>query len=244
MFGGVAVVALVSGMIAGIMAIVGTRLWPIPAFVAAALTSLVIFYARHGRPVRTRPRTVWRRIGTVAAALIVTAAVALGGVVISYAILGLPLEDDDLALTCTARESLPRTAALSDGQRPTRTFVDSPTGFWHREEYDVLTVDDENLSEVQQVACLRRIGWGVQLNTCHYGDMPGVPAAYETSLYQGMWEVDVREARTGRTISTRQLAGETDGTCPSVAFIRNGDAPPDDHTYPSASDVLAALRTN
>lgn len=109
-YGGVAVVALVSAMIAGIMAIVGTRLWPIPAFVAAALTSLMIFYARHSRPVRARPRNTWRVIGTATTALTVTAAVALGGVVSSYAILGLPLEDDDMALTCTERKSLPRTA--------------------------------------------------------------------------------------------------------------------------------------
>lgn len=107
----------------------------------------------------------------------------------------------------------------------------------------MLTVEDEDLSEVQQVACVRRIGWGEKLNTCRYGEMPG-SSAYETSLYQGTWEVDVREARTGRTIATRTLDGETDSTCPSVAFVRNGEAPKDEHTRPSASDVRAALHTN
>ncbi|KJK43831.1 hypothetical protein UK23_31535 [Lentzea aerocolonigenes] len=170
--------------------------------------------------------------------LFVVAAVVsvVSGLAISYALTGPSLHDEDLLRTCTTGEAHSKAAALSTGEPATRTFADTTGVYAHRPALDQLPVADP--AQVQLVACLRRTGSGAELNTCNYGNASRVVSA-RTTLHQGSWELTVYEARTGRRIVVRELAGTTDSTCPGSTILRGGEAA--DYTEPAHADIRAAI---
>lgn len=241
-YGAGAVLALLSLLPAAIFTAGGSPLTPFFLFAPAALISLMIVYAwLRGHLRRPSRWTPWRRTGAVAVAGILTTTVALGALLTSYAILGMPLKDKDLEQTCADHTPNPRSASLSSGERVTRAYLDTGYGFRRAPDFDVLPVEkDEDLPTVQQVACLSLLGSGGRLGTCDYSQGPGMGTSATTTRYQGRWELSVREARTGRRIAVRPLQGSIDATCPSHSYVVNGETSSEYYTEPSAADVQAA----
>lgn len=217
------VLAFLTAIFSGILALSEYRGWPAVLFVSGALLCLMFHLKRPRRPVVK-----------VIAALVGTTTLVLGGLSASYAVLGLPLNAEDLERTCTGRTPHPRSAPLG-GDRVTRVFLDAGTGLSHLGDYDVRPVET-GLAAVQQVACMRRIGSRDKLNSCSYGLLDQV--YYTVNLYQGIWEMDVREARTGRTLAVVHVDGDTGTTCPSISDAKSQS---DKFTTPSAAAVRAAL---
>ncbi|MFJ5991536.1 hypothetical protein [Lentzea sp. NPDC092896] len=242
-YGGASVLALLGALPAAILTLTGHALWPFFLFVPCALISLMLVYALLRGHLRVRrPWTPWRRTGAVAVAGTLTTTLALGALLISYAILGMPLKDDDLRRTCADRTANPRSAAPSSGEQVTRAYIDSGSGFWRMPESDVRPVEKvEDLPAVQQVACLSLLGSGGRLGTCSYGIGPGTGVSSTTTHYRGRWELSVRETRTGRRIAVRSLEGTTDGACSSEKWVVKGQTSSEYYTPPSAADVQAAL---
>ncbi|MEU3645092.1 hypothetical protein AB0E59_17045 [Lentzea sp. NPDC034063] len=212
----------------------GSRLWPFYLFVTFILISLMLLY-------RLLRGSSWSRAGATFAAAAGMTTVVLGALLVSYAIRGLPVNEADLARACTERTSHPGSAPLSADRRVTRVLMKTRDGFSHRPDFDLQPVEREwDLSTVQQVACLTRIGSNGLLTPCPYGYVPEA-VAVTTTLYQGRWELEVREARTGQTIAIRGVDGSTDATCPSRTDVGAGVTGAIDYTEPSAADVQAAL---
>ncbi|GLY50063.1 hypothetical protein [Lentzea sp. NBRC 102530] len=239
-YGLVGVVALLAALPTTILTIVGSPLTPYFLFGTFGLISLGVLHGWRRGHLRLRPWTPWRRFAVVAIAGTLVTTLATGGLLLSYAILGTPLTNDDLELTCTDRASHPR-SAVPGGDRIARVYLDTGTGPSHWWDYDLRPVENPgDLPDVQLVGCLTRLGSGEELNTCHWTEVRGMPATSSSRLYRGRWRLDVREARTGRTVAVHELDGEDDPACPDSNRI-GGDGPSDDHTYPAVADVHALL---
>jgi hypothetical protein len=94
-------------------------------------------------------------------------------------------------------------------------------------------VKDKDPAAVQQVACLSLFSSGRPVENCRYN---------LTKRYEGWWLLELREARTGRTLAVHNLQGSKDYPCPSTTFVDDGNNPPAHYNNPSVAGIQAVLR--
>lgn len=178
---------------------------------------------------RLAPGRSWSRrrlVGLASYGAVAVLLVASGWPMGTYAVLGLPLEKSDFAATCADGGGGHRRAAAHSGEtHPIAAFIDYGGGFVFRREASFprgTSPDTEHadLTAVQLVACATAIGFA--------SDTPLTECSYSTvndQLYQGLYRLDVFEARTGRKVASSQLAGSTTKDCPSLRTVPRGRPP-------------------
>ncbi|ASR35829.1 hypothetical protein BAY61_13380 [Prauserella marina] len=194
------------------------------------------------RDVRRRlaPGRRWSRrrlVGLASYGLVAALVAAFGWPVGTYAALGLPLEKSDFAATCDEGGGGHRRAAPHAGDtHPIAAFLDSGGGFLYEAAASVpqgtpLTTEPADLTAVQLVACATLIGFAssTPLSECSYSGV-------DDELYQGLYRLDVFEARTGRKVASSRLVGSTTETCPRLRTVPRG-------TPPESRDVATEVDT-
>ncbi|WP_447002376.1 hypothetical protein ACRAKI_21880 [Saccharothrix isguenensis] len=178
---------------------------------------------------RLAPGRRWSRrrlVGLASYGVVAVLLIAFGWPVGTYAVLGLPLETSDFAATCVNGGGGHRRAASHSGEtHPTAAFLDYGGGFLFDAEASFppgsrLDTDPEDLTAVQLVACASAIGFAsrIPLSECSYRTVVD-------RLYQGLYRLDVFEARTGRKVASSRLAGSTSEDCPSVRTVPRNSPP-------------------
>ncbi|MFD5175026.1 hypothetical protein ACFWM1_04390 [Nocardia sp. NPDC058379] len=87
-------------------------------------------------------------------------------------------------------------------------------------------------ADVQLIACLDEAEDGKFLTDCKF-------TSSTLPLYQGRYDVTIREARTGREVGTVELAGKSTPDCPFSALTKGDN--PKIHTEPDLAEYQRAL---
>ncbi|WP_394620219.1 hypothetical protein JNUCC0626_14280 [Lentzea sp. JNUCC 0626] len=232
-----AAVGSVSAILNAILLEIGSLLWQVTLVTTFASISLLVVHAWTSRD--PRPWTPRRGTGVAAGVVGMTAALVSGALTV-LALSSLPPDEEGLRRTCTFPAAHRGSPALSDGERVTRTYVETNEEYVRKRLFDVRPT--AQAEEVQQVACLRMITGGAMRRTCEYGDRFGV-FTRPVTLYQGVWQLEVYEARTGRRLAVRDLTGDSTSGCPSSALVPFGGSPAAIYAEPSLAAVLDAVKT-
>lgn len=201
--------------------------------------------ARRGRP--GPAWTVRRALGLATGGLVVAAVLWSVGVPLgSYLVLGeRPTQLGDFARLCNGGRAYSGTAAYGGpGPHPLALYENLAVGspdYVDSPGYTSAGVSDSEPDTVQLVGCSHPVGRASQkpLQICPYGD-----GSYTTSTYQGLWQVDVYQAKTGTKVASRRVPGNlhTD-TCSPVIPLPSAkdtetDTSPDDSAYSRALSSL------
>ncbi|GAB3433875.1 hypothetical protein [Actinophytocola sediminis] len=184
---------------------------------------LIQAVARSGRVGRWTPG----RLARTATAAIATAAVvwfAAVPVVLDLVLGERPDDITNFGQVCAGERDFGRAAAY-EGRGPHPIAVYSDHSYPEYSDGAVTDAKGWPLADtVQLVGCVRQIGKATpdSLVSCPY------EGGYTMTVYQGRYQVEIYEARTGRPVSSFTIDGSTDTDCAAMIYVL-----PDDHSEQS-----------
>ncbi|GAA4526616.1 hypothetical protein [Amycolatopsis samaneae] len=210
------------------------------ALVAVSPVAFLVFAAARGKrePGPGNPgrgRTLALRLVAVA----VVAAIGYGGYWVLFApkAADTPARVSDLKTGCSSRYFPQNDAYTGTGPHPIGVFLTDDADFTTIASMggDVPPPWDDirlNARQVQVIACLDKPEDGPYLKECAF-------KSDTLKLYQGVYDVTVYEAKTGKKLGTEQIRGSEKPSCPGMTFTKRGAS--SIHTEPDTAAYRALL---
>ncbi|MFD9963059.1 hypothetical protein [Amycolatopsis sp. NPDC058986] len=210
------------------------------ALVAASPVAFLVFAAVRGKQgTRQAPGSKGRTLAVRLIAVAVVAAIGYGGYWVLFApkAADTPARVSELKTGCSSKYFPQNDAYTGTGPHPIGVFVTDDAGYANIASMGTEVPpqwDDIRLNprQVQVIACLDKPDDGPYLKDCAF-------TSDSLKLYQGMYDVTLYEAKTGKKIGTEKMRGSEKPSCPSMTLTKRGTT--SIHTEPDSAGYRAVL---